>query len=140
MGIFTFLADTSSNANTYGETSWGQAILGFLQDYLVPITITLLVMAAIFCVVLAFLMMKTEKPETQATYKKRMFQICIAILVSLALVWILYWLLGSPGFKGFIDGLKNTVKEGFKSSTTTNYQANLFENGNIIQNFLIKIL
>ncbi len=110
MGIFNFLL--AEGATT---TTWQEEIANFLDTYLVPITIVLLVMASIFCLVLTFMIMKTENPEDQKKYKKRMIQICITIAICLALVWLLKWLLGS-GLFNYLDGIKSSVQDGLSKA------------------------
>ena len=128
LNIFNFLlaTDTSAeeetkafNYGTFADTTWGGTINDFLKNHLVTITILLIVMAAIFCVVLGFLMMKTEKPETQETYKKRMIQICVTLGVCLILVWILKWVLNSPGFKSFIETIYNNISGAINSDQSS---------------------
>ena len=129
LNIFNFLlaTDTSTEKktetfedyNTFAKSSWGKPIDEFLTNHLVTITILLIVMAAIFCVVLGFLMMKTEKPETQETYKKRMIQICVTLGVCLILVWILKWVLNSPGFKSFIEKIYNDISGAINSDQSS---------------------
>ncbi len=115
LGIYNFLLDSTTNEDRTSE--WKQQILDFLKEYLVPITIFLLILTAVFSVVLTFLIMKTENPETQAKYKKRMVQLLVTIVICLLLVWVLYWLLQTKDWNGFIDGVSKSVQ--FPSNTSS---------------------
>ena len=127
MGIFNFLlAGEASSANdpylkgifdgskidsNYG---WIQEIIRFLNQYLIPITIFLVALAAVFVIVLLFMTMKTDDPAKQKEFRKRMFQIAGTMLICLALVWLLGWLF--TALPDIINAFKGPVMSGFSEA------------------------
>lgn len=121
-----YVAKSSSSSSASSVTSssgtvsggWKGTIITFLNTYLVPITIFLLVLTAVFCIALAFFIMKTDDPGKQKEYKTRMIQIACTIVICLFLVWILYWILGSTEISKFLDNTKSDILSGFSQSKT----------------------
>ena len=88
-------------------------IVKFLNQFIMPITIVLCIMAALFAIVLAFYMIKSDDPSNQAKYKKRMFGIVSTIVIVLALLWLLGWLFAS------LPTIMNSIADGLSIPTTT---------------------
>ncbi len=95
--------------------AWIKEIIRFLNQYLIPITIFLLALAAVFVIVLLFMTMKTDDPAKQKEFRKRMFQIAGTMLICLALVWLLGWLFSA--LPSIINAFKGPVMSGFESAS-----------------------
>lgn len=131
LGIFNFLLDVNNSAGVGAndpylkgifdgskindEYAWIKEIIRFLNQYLVPITIFLLVLAVVFVVVLLFMTMKTDDPAKQQEFKKRMFQIAGTMVICLALVWLLGWLF--TALPDIINTFKGPVMSEFENTS-----------------------
>jgi len=56
---------------------------------------TLTVAAAVFAIVLAFMIMKAESAEKATEMKKRLWGLIITVVIVIVAVWLLGWLLSN---------------------------------------------
>lgn len=72
-------------------------IVEFLNKAVVPITIVLLVGAAILAVCIGIALAKAEGGEKAAEMKKRLWGLMIAVVIITALIWALGYILSNYG-------------------------------------------
>lgn len=78
-----------------GQYQYLATIVEFLNEAIIPFTITLTVAAAVFAIVLAFMIMKAESAEKATEMKKRLWGLIITVVIVIAAVWLLGWLLSN---------------------------------------------
>lgn len=88
-----------------GEYKFLADIVTFLNQSIMPISITLMITAAIFGVVITFMIIKAESSEKAAEMRKRLFQLIITVVCVIVCVWILGFVLSSmDSIIGFFRG------------------------------------
>lgn len=68
-------------------------IVEFLDKLVVPLTVTLLVGAAILSICIGVAIAKADSSDKSSEMKKRLWGLMIAVLIVVALTWILGWIL-----------------------------------------------
>ena len=79
-------------------------IANFLNDYLIPFTITLCVLGALMAIILAAAIVKEDDPKKAADFKKKIVGMVVTIFIVIGLVWILGWIMTS--YQSIIDSIK----------------------------------
>ena len=69
-----------------GQYQYLATIVKFLNQAIIPFTITLTVAAAVFAIVLAFMIMKAESAEKATEMKKRLWGLIISLVVRLVII------------------------------------------------------
>lgn len=78
-----------------GDYQYLKSIVDFLDMIVIPLTITLVVSAALFSVVLAFLIIKAESAEKADEMKRRLFGLLIAVVIVTIIVWVFGYVLSN---------------------------------------------
>lgn len=80
----------------FGKYKFLEPLVNFLNEAIVPFTVTLGVLAGLFGIVICFMIMKAESAEAANIMKKRLWQLMLTVVSVIALVWLLgfatYWL------------------------------------------------
>jgi len=78
-----------------GEYAFLSTIVNFLNDAIMPFTITLICAAAVFAICIAFAIMKAESGEKANDMKKRLMGLFFTIITIVVAVWILGFILSN---------------------------------------------
>ena len=76
-----------------GQYQYLSTVVDFLNEAIIPFTITLTVAASVFAIVLGFLIMKAESADKATEMKKRLWGLIWTVVIVIASVWLLGWLL-----------------------------------------------
>lgn len=76
------------SSNSLGDYEYLKSIVDFLDEIIIPLTVTLSVAAAVFSVCIAFLIIKAESADKASEMKKRLFALLITVVIVIAVVWI----------------------------------------------------
>ncbi len=126
-------ADASSSSEAYEHLSgifnyhnvagyeYLKPIINFLNQYIIPISVTLLVMGAFLAIFLGIAMARAEDSNKAADLKKRMWGVIVAVLVVLALIWLLGWLFSAlPTIVStFRDPVMSNLPGGLEGSSSS---------------------
>ncbi len=127
---YSHLSGIFDGTNIPEDYEWLKPIINFLNQYLIPITITLVVMGAFLAIFMGIALARAEDSGKAADLKKRMWGLIVAILVILALIWLLAWLFSAlptiiETFRGPIQdnlpgGIEGPSSGGASSSSSSN--------------------
>ena len=78
-----------------GQYQYLATVVKFLNQAIIPFTITLTVAASVFAIVLAFMIMKAESADKATEMKKRLWGLIITVVIVIVAVWLLGWLLSN---------------------------------------------
>ena len=125
---YSHLSGIFDGTNIPEDYEWLKPIINFLNQYLIPITITLVVMGAFLAIFMGIALARAEDSGKAGDLKKRMWGLIITVLVVLVLIWLLAWLFSAlptiiETFRGPIqsnlpDGIE-TPSSGNSSSGST---------------------
>ena len=88
-GIFqSILQDDNGWFQTEGNQWLGQ-IVAFLGNILIPVTIVILAAAVVWCVYLGIQLARAEDAGKAGDIKKRLINVAVAFIITLAAVWII---------------------------------------------------
>ena len=87
MSLFNLLGDIFPTMT--GEYAYLNGIIGFLNQAIMPLTISLVVLGAVFSICLVFAIMKAETAESAENLKSRLK----GLLITIIIVTILFILL-----------------------------------------------
>ena len=104
MNILNLLGETFVYNGRY---KFINTILGFMNKVIVPFTISLTVLTAIFTLVLVFLIIKAESVDRAEEYKKRMKGLLLTVIIVIVFVWVFSW------FLEYLDVIIDAVKFDF---------------------------
>jgi len=104
MSLFNLLGEVKPFNELKGEYEYLNSIIKFLNNITFPVTVVLAVGAAVFGVVLAFLIIKAESAEKAQELKKRMWGLIISFIVLVACVWLLGFVLSN------FDTIMSTIR------------------------------
>ncbi len=96
-------------------------IIEFINQFIIPITITLVVMGAFLAIFIGIAIAKAESSSKAAELKKRMVGIIVTIVICLALFWFLGWLFSAlPTIIEFFKGpvISNLPGGGISTSSS----------------------
>ena len=92
--MFNLFGAIFSTSNL-GDYQYLEGVINFLNQAAVPVTITLLVAAAIFATCIAFAVMKAESAEKSEEMKKRLIGLIVTVVIVVIMVWLLGWILSN---------------------------------------------
>lgn len=90
-----------------GRYKFINTLLEFMNKVIVPFTISLTVLTAIFTLVLVFLIIKAESVDRAEEYKKRMKGLLLTVIIVIVFVWVFSW------FLEYLDVIIDAVKFDF---------------------------
>ncbi len=111
MGLFNFLLASNDYLTGIfdGSKLEGEGyeylipIVKFFNQFLIPISITLLLAGTFISIFLAFMMIKQEDSSKKTALRSRLIGIVITVLIVTALIWLLAWLIANyPAIMGSI--------------------------------------
>ena len=94
-------------SETPGHYSAIDEIAIFLNQYIIPFSITLSVMGAIMAIILGAAIVRADDLKKAAEYKKKLIGMVVTIFIVIFLVWILGWLITS--WETIIDFFKSGI-------------------------------
>lgn len=134
MSLFNLLGTSSSNlssqyphlsgifdgTNIPDDFAYLRPIINFLNQYIIPITITLLVMGAFLAIFMGIALARAEDSGKAAELKKRMWGLVVAVIIILALIWLLAWLFSAlPTIVEFFRGpIEDALPGGIEGSSS----------------------
>lgn len=71
------------------EHEWLGKIIAFLGQILVPVTIVILAVGVVWCIYLGIQLARAEDAGKAGDIKKRLINVAVAFVVTLAAVWII---------------------------------------------------
>ena len=89
--MFGAFFDTSN----LGQYAYLKGVIDFLNNAVVPITITLSVAAGIFAAILGFMIVKAETADRADELKKRMWGLIWTVVIVIAFCWLLGFVLSN---------------------------------------------
>ncbi len=102
MNLFSLLAGPFEKIIT-SSTSWGTAfgwvknIAVFLDGIIVPVTIIVSIVGAIWIIWLGVNLAKAEDATKQKDAKSKLINVVVAIIAVIVLIWLLTWFSSSAG-------------------------------------------
>ena len=136
MSLFNLLGTSSSDLSSqYPHLSgifdgtkipegyeWLKPIINFLNQYLIPITIALLVMGAFLAIFMGIAMARAEDSSKAADLKKRMWGLIVTVLVVLGLIWLLSWLFSALPtiIETFRGPIQSNLPDGIETPSSVN--------------------
>lgn len=94
MNMFSLLG-AEGIFNYSGKYKFLDGILTFMNNAIIPLTVSLAVLAGVFSLVLVFLIIKAETADRAEEYKKRLKGLLLTVLIVIAFVWVFSWLLAN---------------------------------------------
>ncbi len=88
MSLFNLLGDIFPTMT--GKYAYLNGIIGFLNQAIMPLTISLVVLGAVFSICLVFAIMKAETAESAENLKSRLK----GLLITIIIVTVAFWLFG----------------------------------------------
>ena len=97
MFLFNLLGVQIFSTSNLGDYQYLATIVNFMNEAIIPISVTLVIATALFSIVLAFMIMKAESAEKADEMKKRLFHLMITVVCIVIAIWLLTWLLSNFG-------------------------------------------
>lgn len=127
MSLFNLLGTSSSDlssqyphlsgifdgTNIPDDFAYLRPIINFLNQYIIPITITLLVMGAFLAIFMGIALARAEDSGKAADLKKRMWGLVVAVIIILALIWLLAWLFSA--LPTIVEFFRGPIEDGLPS-------------------------
>ena len=80
---------TGKQANL--ATSWLQPVVRLFDDMIIPITIILVIVGAIWLIWLGVKLARAEDEKAQQAAKKAIINVAVALVSVLVMIWVLTW-------------------------------------------------
>lgn len=102
MNFFNLLGEASggpfgATIESSGMMDWMKSIAKFLDSIIVPVTIIVAILGAVWIIWLGVQLAKAEDSGKQADAKKKLVNVAIAIVSVIILIWLLTWFAASAG-------------------------------------------
>ena len=88
-GIFKSVLNDSNGWVQKEGNQWLGQIVAFLGNILIPVTIIILAAAVVWCVYLGIQLARAEDAGKAGDIKKRLINVAVAFVITLAAVWII---------------------------------------------------
>ncbi len=88
-GIFKGILDDENGWFQKEGNNWLGQIVAFLGNILIPVTIVILAAAVVWCVYLGIQLARAEDAGKAGEIKKRLINVAVAFIITLAAVWII---------------------------------------------------
>lgn len=88
-GIFKGILDDENGWFQKEGNNWLGQIVAFLGNILIPVTIVILAAAVVWCVYLGIQLARAEDAPKAGEIKKRLINVAVAFIITLAAVWII---------------------------------------------------
>ncbi len=89
---------TAIDATNFGTgLSWLKAIANFLDDLIIPVTIVVAVVGAIWIIILGVGLARAESADKATEAKKRLINVAVALVSVLVLIWLLTFFAANAG-------------------------------------------
>ena len=88
-GIFKGILEDDNGWFQKTGNNWLGQIVAFLGNILIPVTIVILAAAVVWCVYLGIQLARAEDATKAGEIKKRLVNVAVAFIITLAAVWII---------------------------------------------------
>ena len=93
--MFNLLGKIFDSSKLSGDYDYLTGVVDFLDRIVVPLTVILLVGAAIMAICIGVVIAKAESSDKAAEMKKRLWGLMITVVVVIALTWVLGFILSN---------------------------------------------
>ena len=93
--MFSLLGEGAGIFTYSGKYKFLEGILTFMDNAILPLTLSLVVLTAVFSLVLVFMIIKAETADRAEEHKKRLRGLLITVVIVIAFTWAFTWLLAN---------------------------------------------
>lgn len=103
MNLFNLLGGPFKDAIDSKDVTWAsglewlKSIAHFLDDLIIPVTIIVAVVGAIWIIILGVGLAKAESADKATEAKKRLINVAVALVSVLVLIWLLTFFAANAG-------------------------------------------
>ena len=106
--MFNLLGKIFDSSTLAGDYEYLTSIVDFLDKLVIPLTVTLLVAAAVMSIIIGVAIAKADSSDKSQEMKKRLWGLMITVIVVIALTWLLGYILSNyPTIMNTLRGVFN---------------------------------